>query len=832
MPSNNGGEPWWQVFADQRARKQAYEIAATINQRPGGIQNLSLQQAEEVANGAKDGANIEYLEALTVPAAGSDAPPPNRGPLQPDTPEVAANLERTHAQRKRAMVVAIVAADMASRESATGSSSAESSLHSLPTPINTSAAIEATNPTPSQAPGQEAASAMDEGETTPTQESFGRRARADSVKFIRERTNSRSASTTPTRATAFQTAIALPHLSTEPIATSTGTESGQVTGITPISQPLITPTEPTEAELGQATGILPTSTPSTTTTTEAELGQAIGILPTSQPSEQIESVEEPAPEPPSPRAGPSREEKGKWVVREPPTSDMSSGSLTPRPSGSEASLGRNALYRQARMTTSRLALYEKSQATLALTPTSTTPAAASAHTMAAQGQPGPSQRRPNRRAGVLGLQWAYATHTRADKDLQDLGLLLWEKLPTCYQPEPAYAVDNVEDWLRAPIIVSNKVIMHNAPAVHLENDLTHVLTFARTRPDARSHAGHPDFLGGPPGYKNMKLCEYQSCEFFGQEIWRHDRELHTCRLEGCKVKISDWNADSFLCLGCGPKTIVRYCCKAHMLDDNTHWEECGSPDLLIKRVIDHNTEPPRFWRHCAAIVDRYGYTSPERHRQRNHAMLSSGQYTLFLDDTIDATTGQSTPQEPKAITYPATHPSHTELSARIERLLNLAFFDHTNLTVLSYLYRLLRSALQASRAWNEDIEEQLGAQLMLEFGITSDITADTRPLCACEWSPATTTTHTAGCPSSHKFPSRAGELMPTAPTSGGLESHVKDMESKYWILRAWRQQHEVQYWRRRVSGEGFSGVTLPTIWPHPFMGEGCKLSFLALLFPH
>lgn len=902
MASDSDRDPWWHVLAEKNARQQAHKLAAVINQRPGGVQGLSYGEAMGVAKSAEAGVNIHYLEALTVPAAGSSDPPPNHGPSEPDTPEVTENLKRIENERKRAKLVAIVAADRASRGPdpdftvtqssrpllpatvtvATASTDPSSSQHPIvestdasalqdATYSGTASSIEHLNPPPSQtrihqeavavtefadpsalqtpvhretasvtqpadssvlqsptrqqaapaigsvkppamqdlthqgpAPACEAVQPLpvqsptysetppgvDEGEITPIQEILGRRARRDSVRFIRERTNSRSASTTPTRAN-FQVAAALPHTPTEPTATVPETRTGA-------------------------------------TSYEAETGEPIGIIPTSQDSEPVSSVEEAKVEPSSPREGPSRKEKGKWVVREPSVNDLSSGSTTPTPSNTRFVADRNALYRQARTTARRLALYEKAEATRIPQPTDTAPITAPARTVANLAQPGSSsERQADPNAGFQGFPWTYATHTRADQQLLDLGLIIFEKLPTCYQPPPTGAVTDAE-LLDRPIVVNPKFIMHNAPAVHFDDleDLTHVLPFVRVRPDARSvSAGHPDYLGPTPpmpGYMNMKLSQYQSCEMFGQEIWRHDRDLLKCRYEGCKVHLSDWNADQFLCLGCGPKSIVRYCSKQHMLNDKPHWAVCGSEDLLLKRIVDHNSEPSRFHQFCPAIVDRTGWKSPERHRQRNHAMLCAGHYTLFWATKWTEKTDDSKPY--LTIQFPRTHPRYTELTARVERLLNLAFFDHLLRPAIDHLYRLLRHALQLSNLWNEAHEDALAGQLILEFLVTPAITADPRPLCDCEWVPRATDKHHAECILNAKAVNAAGELMPYTATSDGLAAFAAQMESEYWVLRAWQQQSDTIYWRKRAEGEGFPGVTLPKVHPEPYLGKGCKCS--------
>ena len=503
--------------------------------------------------------------------------------------------------------------------------------------------------------------------------------------------------------------------------------------------------------------------------------------------------------------GPTREQKGKWVVRE-------------EPPKAKQEIDRTNFHHLVEMTSSRLAKYKK--------------------TLSANQSPRPSdiasiasymcEVHPVERVPKRGLVWAYATHTRADKGLQDQKVILFEKLPTYHQLSPDYAVNDPELWMRAPIIVRPEPVGLVQPGVHLDQNLTHILPHIRTRPDTRSLAGHPDFIGGPSGNEYTKLREYQACEFFGQQIWRHDRELLDCRLEGCKVKISDLSADRFLCLGCGPKTIVRYCSKEHLFADKKHWEECGDIEkLIIKRVIDHTTEPPRFRRYAPAIADIHKLNTFERHRQRLHAMFSCGHYTLFPSSQDDAS-GETTPTAenphpvptgPEIIQWPIDDPMHLEMSSRIERLLNLAFLDSSDIVVLSYLYRLLRAGLQKLEAWNEDMESLLVVQMTLEFNIEEALINHNLPACECEWSPKSFLKHHDNCPYGHKTSNQAGDLH-RASTHGGISALVIEKERLYWILRAWRQQHpSVPYWTKRAQGQGFKGVELPDHFPYPYLGD-------------
>ena len=413
----------------------------------------------------------------------------------------------------------------------------------------------------------------------------------------------------------------------------------------------------------------------------------------------------------------------------------------------------------------------------------------------------------NTRPSFQDIRWAYATHTEADIKLSKYNVFLFEKIPIVEGAPLSYPEPYHELSEPPPIIVSRAEAVNEVPAVHFTGDpnwpgdtLMHILPATTLRPDARVHPGHPDYL------PEHLLRDYQAVEIAtGQPVWRHDREYLDCRHPKCKKKVVDWNRDTILCLGCGPKTYTRYCSITHMMDDlNGHWKECGSDEFIIKRVIDHNTMPPHFWRYCPAIPNKHGFYSMHRYRQRAFAMMTAGQYTLM---------NYTTTKEPVVLTWPTNDPNHDEMSSRVERVLNILLFDHKSEILLNYLFRLIWYILTKHGADNDESLSSIAVQFAIEFEchFANDYEIETRkehyhirrenylrPLCEADWDGDTR----------HHKPSSAcvkyfrhykyGEISHAA-AGKGIKSLVEAYEAEYWILRAWRQRHECPYWRQRAE---------------------------------
>ena len=409
---------------------------------------------------------------------------------------------------------------------------------------------------------------------------------------------------------------------------------------------------------------------------------------------------------------------------------------------------------------------------------------------------------PDNNAGVNGLRWAYATHSEADRQLLNYNLWLFEKIPPIQAaplrfPEPYH---NLAE--RPPMIVnSDDFVVGHAPAVHFNGDpdlpgdtLMHIFPSPDRRPDGRAHPGHPDFL------PTRLLLDYQAVEIAGGTVWRHDRELLDCRHRKCKKKCSDYNRDTILCLGCGPKTYTRYCSIGHMIDDLAgHWRECGTDTMLIKDVVDHNTTPPHFARFCPAIPNIHGWESQDRYRQRAYAMMTAGQYTLFNDLTTKV---------PIVLTWPTSDPNHIEMSSRVERLLNILLFDHKPRVLVGYFWRLIRELLIKRNMYTREACTALGVQFAMEFddNFTATINAwrenYIRPLCEADWDGKNEHHHAGGSACVKWFHGRLpfGDMFHSS--GSGIKGVVESYEARYWVLRAWRQRHECPFWRQRAENTG------------------------------
>ena len=420
------------------------------------------------------------------------------------------------------------------------------------------------------------------------------------------------------------------------------------------------------------------------------------------------------------------------------------------------------------------------------------------------GYPTPAPQESATIGGSQNLAWAYATHTAYDDELRCAGIWLFEKPQDHFNAQPEVNARQGLGLVKAPVIVlpaygSTQNAKKNHDGGHL-----HITAHGKARDDIRSIISHPDFM------TPTKLSEYQACEAAGEKIWRHDRNLLSCRTRGCRIQIADSNSESIICLGCGPKTIIRYCSVQHLLSDmQEHWRECGHKDLVIKQVIDHNTSPPRFTRLCPSLKDVNGFKSYAAHRQKAYAHLTYGHYTLF--DFADET--------PTTLLWPDNDPHKQQMESRIERTLNLALFDHTNESVLAYLYKLLRKCLQKKEGWVIGTQHALKLQFQEEFHFDPttfpSIIKEPESLCECEWfgnNEMPKTQHLTNC---RKWTRGKGKR-----DDPGMKEHVEWMEAEYWILRVWRQQQKTAiHWRERAVGRGFQDVDLEDDW-ESYMGPG------------
>ena len=392
-------------------------------------------------------------------------------------------------------------------------------------------------------------------------------------------------------------------------------------------------------------------------------------------------------------------------------------------------------------------------------------------------------------SGPQELIWSYITHTPADQKLRDAGVWLWDRPPTYLDPMPLSATQRDGIAVPAPAIVErNSIGNPPEPQITFEGNVVRIVPHFPPWPDMRSDVKHPDFL---PWFK---LGEYQACEVAGYRVWRHDRDFLSCARRYCGAVTSDYDLDTRVCVGCGPKTTIRYCSREHELEDlKEHWKHCGDPNLVMQCIIDHATAPSFFNNLRPRIEEIHGVKSFALHRQRHFAGNCQGRYTLFDQRT----------EEPTTLSWPKTHLNWQEMDSRIERLLNIAFFDIRNHCMLRYLYSLLHHIISITRLNCPQPLETLKSQFGAEFGRHVLGTLDREPIfpCDCEWygQQLDQTLHLQSCQQRHE------SLANLVPERGsGLLRQTMEMETRYWILRAWAQQHPtIRNWRYRATGMGF-----------------------------
>lgn len=381
--------------------------------------------------------------------------------------------------------------------------------------------------------------------------------------------------------------------------------------------------------------------------------------------------------------------------------------------------------------------------------------------------------------------WTYATYTPVDLFFNKIKIFMWEEMHRYFQPRSRLRARSSDYAAYAPVIVYPGNTGTHAPLMAHNGDKVIIVPHAIPWPDIRYTPGHPDFL------TSSKLAEYQACEAAGYPVRRHDRLFFQCRIGGCEARIPDQESAGSICFGCGPKTKVRYCSFQHQVEDvENHWYECGHPDLLMKCIIDHTTAPPAWTLMIPAIKEKHGIRSPYRHTQRLYAMYSCGHYTLF----------EPFNQFCKTLYWPKNNPKRKDMDSRIERILNVAFLNACDGLILSYLYRLLRELLYQAGELQSYKWDLLNTQFAAEFGIRyfNPYTASRCSPCECEW---------IGKDFQHIGYTRCSlprhSSGPKAPRSG-LKAYVEQLENRYWILRAWQQQHPTEEdWRRRAAGHGF-----------------------------
>ena len=417
--------------------------------------------------------------------------------------------------------------------------------------------------------------------------------------------------------------------------------------------------------------------------------------------------------------------------------------------------------------------------------------------------------------GPQGVAWTYHTTSAVDRILREAFIFLWEKPKTYFQPLALRATEVDGELEMAPaVVLPNSVDNSKEPKISWDGTTVQITAHYPPWPDMRSNPAHPDFL------PLFKLAEYQACEVVGYRVWRHDRDVLPCALRDCSAVCSDFNPETRCCSGCGPKSVVRYCSFEHELQDiEKHWKICGMSRLVLQRIIDHATAPGNLENICPAIREVNGTRSFALHRQRHHASHAGGHYVLF-----NPTSGV-----PTVLKWPRTDQNCQDMDARIERLLNVVFLDGQRMKVLRYLYSLLRYMISISSINSQEPLTVLKSQFASEFGSSIFRTTNQDDIfpCECRWYDGRhfTKSHLRSCRWS-PWNKPAGVSIWRDETDEGVQKEVSELENRYWILRAWAQQHPtVRNWKKRAEGAGFEGdfVNNEVRLGPGFVGWGAKL---------
>ncbi|KAL9576398.1 MAG: hypothetical protein Q9212_007131 [Teloschistes hypoglaucus] len=420
----------------------------------------------------------------------------------------------------------------------------------------------------------------------------------------------------------------------------------------------------------------------------------------------------------------------------------------------------------------------------------------------------PDRDRDSRTAKWSSIKWAYKTNTPIDVELAWQGAWLYNRPSSLARWGQAAAPPLPHG---TPVILLPGVAGAATPSVSTDGKVLLLEGHNRAlRGDSRSIK---HFAGLCPDYQTVsRLPGYQAIELLGRGIWRHDRDLLPCSSPTCQKPLSDMSRSTLICHGCGPKSTIRWCsldCKLRNIE--SHGQVCGDWQSLILAIADSGTAPARFSSIPPGIRDKHGLHTVESYRQKVHAQLSTGRYTVFDPQSHETTVLIWRPRyssllEGKEVPYSGYA---LEMEARIERCLNVALFDHHQTMVIEHLFRLLQHLLHLQDSYNPALYHILAGQFRHEFaydvGDSFHIARHYQGMCECEWTGAPRQErHLPGCSRGGKVPDVvAGELFRTRM---GVKDVVERVEKNHWILRAWRCQHPVVWrWKERAAGTGFPG---------------------------
>ncbi|KZF19816.1 hypothetical protein L228DRAFT_250242 [Xylona heveae TC161] len=294
--------------------------------------------------------------------------------------------------------------------------------------------------------------------------------------------------------------------------------------------------------------------------------------------------------------------------------------------------------------------------------------------------------------------------------------------------------------------------------------------------DERANPNSPKYM------EDDRLRWYRHWEAEGHSVRIFSELKHICAKEGCNAPLFDEghprHRQPLLCYGCGPHSSTRYCSVEHLLEDSTHHAIlCGLCPLPFP--TDGYTMPDYMCGYHSFIHNKHGWVSREYNRQRAfNAYKVNCDYAIFND--VAESQRQGTEFHGSTTAQVLVYWNEDDPKKdRFNRLLNIAFYDHTIEGPAEYLYRCLRFTLREANKWSATVEKELDRQFLFEFrALTANFPEQDFPLDDRHWEQA------------------------------GLEKLCAEVEAKVWLLRSWRRYHpNVTDWIARAQGVGFPGTT-------------------------
>lgn len=311
-------------------------------------------------------------------------------------------------------------------------------------------------------------------------------------------------------------------------------------------------------------------------------------------------------------------------------------------------------------------------------------------------------------------------------------------------------------------------------------------------------------------------------------FYQLDSHGFPCASSACDNRCNLWDDTSVICPKCGPYSEIRYCSKAHLLEDiKWHWVYCGT--MSFEYPCKESSIPREIRVDTPCLIPCiHGYDTPERHRQAVYFNVcgSRADYFIFSDwgDLMEAG-GASDGMAPRCssrIICTVTFEDSAEKD-RFRRVLaaclfrkppllpNLSLLDKTALTnpvtievpdVADYLFRLIRNNLRTKSLWSKSLHQSLIHQLSQELSvqIQPHVTGE-RHACSTDWDGQSR----RAC----KDVVCRGEYRRLLGKLGGMGFGrlLEHLEAGYWVLRAARSTHPVvKEVEERMRGVGFEGV--------------------------